>query len=352
MLDHNPNLAVIAGMRWFLIFTVALISAWPAHAQRCPFKPGEARADTLDLRGYFPLDVGNMWEYVSQEGVWLTSLVQHEIVGDTLIEDQDYAVRRSAYYDYLYHPRDSPRIEERLTVSRSYVRTDDEGRIHQVEGSDHWVSHYELGQPFASCYRARGGEGSYAVALELPQYGDSLAVSMRAMHLQTLYQGVLDTITTYVVKNFAWTNAAGSGASVEYAHGIGMLQSGVEFSATSLTYARINGREYGTPLRERFNIVVSTESAEALREQRLDVYPNPVREVANIQFELDRLQAVSLEVVDVTGRVVARLLDGEQRAAGTHTVMWRVSSVPPGVYGFRLTGTAGLRQHRSIVVMR
>ena len=63
----------------------------------------------------------------------------------------------------------------------------------------------------------------------------------------------------------------------------------------------------------------------------LAVYPNPVREMAVLRYELPGAGPVRLEVYDVLGRRVRTLVEGEQ-AMGAHTARLAASGLASGVY--------------------
>jgi hypothetical protein len=70
------------------------------------------------------------------------------------------------------------------------------------------------------------------------------------------------------------------------------------------------------------------------------VMPTPARGAATVRFTLPRDGRATLSVVDIRGRSVATLLDGE-RTAGVHTVRWsgidaHGAPAPPGIYFLRL----------------
>ncbi|MFQ5599498.1 MAG: beta-propeller fold lactonase family protein, partial [Candidatus Krumholzibacteriia bacterium] len=63
--------------------------------------------------------------------------------------------------------------------------------------------------------------------------------------------------------------------------------------------------------------------------------PNPFERGATISFRLRRpAEHLRLDVYDVTGRRVARILDGP-RSAGQHSVPWEARRLPGGVYWLR-----------------
>ena len=59
--------------------------------------------------------------------------------------------------------------------------------------------------------------------------------------------------------------------------------------------------------------------------------PNPSRGATELRFSLDAPARVTLRVVDVLGREVARVLDGEPLGAGAHAARWD-GAAAPGTY--------------------
>lgn len=72
-------------------------------------------------------------------------------------------------------------------------------------------------------------------------------------------------------------------------------------------------------------------------------FPNPFNPATTIQYSIPELQTgssaaaphITVEVVDVTGRIVATLESGK-RTAGTYSVVWNASHLSSGVYFARL----------------
>ena len=64
-------------------------------------------------------------------------------------------------------------------------------------------------------------------------------------------------------------------------------------------------------------------------------YPNPFNPTTKIDFSLANNSKVTLKVYDVLGRQIAELLNSNL-TAGSHTVNFNASSIPSGVYFYRL----------------
>ena len=64
-------------------------------------------------------------------------------------------------------------------------------------------------------------------------------------------------------------------------------------------------------------------------------YPNPFNPTTTIRFSVEMLHATSLQIFDITGRLVETLLD-ESLTPGDHEVTWNAGNLPSGVYFVRL----------------
>lgn len=65
-------------------------------------------------------------------------------------------------------------------------------------------------------------------------------------------------------------------------------------------------------------------------------YPNPFNPVTKIRFSVPKASLVTLEVYDVTGRLVATLAKNESVTAGIKEVEFNASNFPSGVYFYSL----------------
>ena len=106
----------------------------------------------------------------------------------------------------------------------------------------------------------------------------------------------------------------------------------------------------------RFAVESSVSSVDTEEAQELPTaytleqnYPNPFNPTTSIAFSLPQSAQVSLAVYDVLGRRVATLVNG-QLTAGQHSVQFEASSLPSGMYLYRLTTPNGSISQKMILL--
>ena len=67
----------------------------------------------------------------------------------------------------------------------------------------------------------------------------------------------------------------------------------------------------------------------------LQNFPNPFNPSTNISFHIPSKSYVSLQIFDILGREVTKLVSGEMEA-GDHSVIWNASAMSTGTYFYRL----------------
>jgi hypothetical protein len=65
-------------------------------------------------------------------------------------------------------------------------------------------------------------------------------------------------------------------------------------------------------------------------------YPNPFNPSTQIHYSLPQSGMVTLSVYNLLGQEVARLVNNEQKEAGTYTVQWAPRNLASGVYIYRI----------------
>ena len=84
---------------------------------------------------------------------------------------------------------------------------------------------------------------------------------------------------------------------------------------------------------------------------RLDSsYPNPVQSIATIRYQLAESRNVQLDVYDVLGRRVARLVDAEQKLPGRYVAHWDAHGTASGIYIYRLVAGDFVAQKTVVVI--
>ncbi len=84
-------------------------------------------------------------------------------------------------------------------------------------------------------------------------------------------------------------------------------------------------------------------------------YPNPFNPTTLIQFNLERLEKVNLEIFNILGQKVRTILSGEELAAGPYTFLWdgkddKSRSLSSGAYFYRLKTPTYLKTNKMMLV--
>jgi hypothetical protein len=116
----------------------------------------------------------------------------------------------------------------------------------------------------------------------------------------------------------------------------------------------------------RFKVILGTKAfaksksegiaLQAFEDRLLGNAPNPFRNETTIQYQLSEQRTVTIEVFNVLGQRVQRLVEAEPKEAGRHTVTWQGRSqygkpVGSGVYFYRIEA-GDFRASRKMVLVR
>lgn len=296
--------------RWF----VCVILLFVGHA----YGQDASIPDTLDWRGYYPLEIGNMWEWKTEILVAYQGLDAREIIGDTLIGGISYFVE--AAYGEAFDPLNGVDRSGRDTVFVRYDTSQKRVVVYDRDEQAEYPRTCDLSTAFESIIMCDGwGEmmvdGNYAEAFGTINIG--IDAPFRA--LKEFYN---------------------LGGGENFFHGIGRLP-GVGDGAQGtiyFTYVRIGGTEYGTPV-----VTLPVEKPEVLPEEMMTLYPNPVRDVLIV--ETKRAALLSLGVYDGLGRLVM------QQACFEWMCSLDVRQLQAGVHFLRVRGGTEKQHARPFVVI-
>ena len=266
--------------------------------------------DTLDPRGYFPLSVGNVWEY-------------------------EHALRRpahperphdeSAIYRERYQILDSSTVGDTTFFALLLDVRDEEDALILRDTSRIWYDAEEasiqgerlpaiiealrcLDAPFESTGSASPCWSFVErSAVQLPDlFGAEASVQAK----------VFSSLTSNYVAVVHGLGVVGSGGGC---HPCGPLD---DYESWALKYARIDGQEYGVR-------IVQTERPEPFPTAALAVYPNPTRGAITAKLP----GAGRLDVFDLLGR---RMHTADVKRPGKITL--NLASYAPGLYVLRFEG--------------
>jgi len=121
-----------------------------------------------------------------------------------------------------------------------------------------------------------------------------------------------------------------SGATVVFEAQTVTLNTGFEASSAGGTTftARVNPC---TPLTEN-EVEMRTQEATLPVVERVKVFPNPLQQEAQIQYELSEKTEVVVAVFDMDGKVVAQLVSGLVQDAGLYQLDFNAADLPSGLY--------------------
>ena len=280
---------------------------------------GGAEPDTVLPWRYLPLAVGNAWEYETWFGH-----ARIDIPKDTLIEGRRYF----------------------LWDERGY---DTGGR--QVRGFRPSVRYDSSAARVVRWYRAVGTDTTFIFApCPLDAAFDSTVECFEGIPFEVTgtYDGVLDFEPDITVTNVAVKSYSAKYSLDRFAAGFGKaLYEDFGGWYYALRYARVGGEEYG----EELFPVASEEAAPAAAALRIEAWPNPFRGPLRAAFTLERPEPVTLEVVDVLGRVVLRR-DLGPLPTGAHETGLDGASLGAGVYILRLSAQGETRAARAVTKFR
>ena len=270
---------------------------------------GGAVPDTTASWRYYPLAVGNVWEYEGEQApLRVDPLEQLAVTKDTVASGRRYFVLQRTYTER----------GDTVFVSHTLVRFDTASAT--VRALDEFAPQGErlytcpLDAPFGGRVTDADCDGRSAVVTG--GYGE--VVVLRGPHAGAR----TDTVRT-ALKRYD------SLFSDQYAAGIGLVSEGADGYSKELVYYRVDGEERGVA---RFP--TPTDPAPPASGAALTVGPNPAGGAATVALTLPAPAEVRVAVYDALGRRVAVLTAGPL-GAGRHRLPLDAAPLAPGVYVVR-----------------
>ncbi len=95
---------------------------------------------------------------------------------------------------------------------------------------------------------------------------------------------------------------------------------------------------------------IDVENTEPLNFKLNSVYPNPFNPVTTTTYSVERKETMSLQIIDITGRLVTTLVNG-QSEPGIYSIEWNATHNPSGVY-FVVLRSENQIQTKKIILMK
>jgi len=286
--------------------------------------------DTLGWHRYYPLEVGNIWEY--EEAELHFDYTRYHIVSDTTVGEHLYYKREILYQNI-------PVLGDTVYTGYDYVRYDTAGVVLATASPDAGTT--TINPCVSEDYFVRDLRLAFEARVACPESPpDSVFVEGGYNEMWTVPGGspvpVAAIKTFFVVDGLIYST---------FVADIGPVGGG-NLWGPRLHYARIGGIEYGTP-----RIVVSVEpSIPTTPGLQVRILGNPVHGSAAIEIRSPSVQPALIEVFDLTGRRVWS--DGLPLTRGSTRIDLPARLLSSGTYLVRVSAEEGGTASGTFTVVR
>ncbi|MCH8247816.1 MAG: T9SS type A sorting domain-containing protein [Bacteroidetes bacterium] len=296
-------------------------------------QPGTVVADTLDWHRYYPLAIGDTWEYEVMEG---EPLRVHRIIGDSLASNHHYFLMEIITWNFDYS--DGGTWRDTL-----FVRYSEVGGIFRLPSPEADTVATPQNMGFWD-----GSRGYYDLRTA---FGDSVYYSTGVEDYYVTSGGYQESVgiggQTYIPAALKHFN--GGVMWETYAADIGLLRS-INLFGPVITYAKVSEVEYGV---SRIPTAIADEAPLPDRFAIEAIYPNPINDRATIRYRLPEPQEITLEIFDVIGRKMSTEALTAM-SAGIHVYEFHTANEiwATGVYFVRLVTRDGQQSVRPMILIR
>jgi len=265
-----------------------------------------AQTDTTDYSEYFPLAIGNTWQYF--ESNWVTEVdrnIMFTIIDDTLMPNGNQ------YYTVKWEPSSS-------IISFKYLR-------------------YDTSQKAICTYIESVQRDTILFDLDLEIsdtvfYGDYYLGSLCVMDTGFTNIGyITNQSTPYIEYSFFYCATWLRNYYLAKGFGLFLMDSGFRWLEVydKLIAVKIDGVTYG-------NFVSLDDSKNIIYPYKLSQnYPNPFNSETKISFILPEKSRVYISIYDIRGQFIENLVEGTYEK-GKYNFTWDAKELKSGIYLIRM----------------
>lgn len=259
----------------------------------------------IDTTIWFPLQIGNLWQYSYDISISETYYLNAEVVNDTIIADKKFFKMKIGNDFVFYRLENNERVWEYSTyTNQEFIRYD-------FVSSDKTVWHLD------------SIKGQYGVYETFSQYirifGDTLISKI-------FVSAYIDT--TYNPPDTSWGPVVDGLANI-VTKGLGVTEYGGGFNICRFTGAIINGQEIG-------NITSAKETLAQTSLFKLNQnYPNPFNPITNISYSIPNESNVEIIVFNYLGQKIKTLINGVKKR-GSYKIQFNGNDLPSGIYFYQI----------------
>ncbi len=265
----------------------------------------------IDTTKWYPLHIGDMWQFTSSSGILETSFFTIEVVGDTSINGKDYSViKKGEMLIYQRVENNSLVFEYNPFSNQEYIR-------------------YDFISPDRSLWQLDSLSGQYGIYSTQQNY-----IGIYGESLESKIYDLVFIDTTASVPDTTW-NSLVDGLAVTISKGIGITMYGMGINVVGFVGAVIDGNTIGTitDVEETQNIITTPKLFQN--------YPNPFNPSTIISYQIPKAGFVNITIFNVLGQTIKTIVS-ESQSSGLHNINWNGEdnsgkTVSTGLYFYKIT---------------
>lgn len=285
----------------------------------------------IDTTVWYPLQIGNYWEYKLYSSEFGVLYFSNTVIGDTTFNNgKSYRVIKRKFFD---HPNHSY-LFERYENGKVYIPGGEP--LNNCQAGENVL--YDFNVPdttiWPNCtvynytdltHRGYRGHGNLYVWATNTNAETKLFHDIRITATDTVWDPPGPTWSTKISK--------GIGIPQYMAQGVGIYE---------LTGAIINGKTYGT--------IVNTEEKGA-KTNRINItaFPNPCNNSTRINYSIEKSDRIVIFIYNMLGEIISTLVD-EYKVAGNYIEQLNTAQYSSGVIFAVLQTNSFIMSHKIILL--